>query len=325
MTGNSTITLQNVLDRAKAKGIPVPTDQPSGYGTTLALQLANDTMADIVAERFNWKWNRIIAAAFYTNSWQQDYPQIGLTNIGWLEKADRCDINNTAFPKPIKEITARRDLGRTSIAWSPVAEICWLYNYELTFGAWPGAGATFYPLLTAQVKQNPIMSMIDANGNLLIVTAFGTTGATAPVLAANSPEGTTVVDGSVTWTVVDKMSQGFRVYPLPGASGPVWQITPYYQMLLQKLTGLGSFLNPIPDDYARFFQAGYENYCKRSSVNPNDRAEGEKQYPLWLKAMHDAVKQGGREADAYGMLPASSPVEPIYGWGRNPQDPGQPY
>ncbi len=326
--GNSTTTLQNVLDYASAKGIPIPTQTVAGYGTELAIKMANDVMSDIIAERFNWKWNRKTAAAFYTNSWQQDYPQLGLVDIGWLEDADRVDINNTAMPKPMRQLTVRRQLSRVSMSWSPVMELCWMYNYQLTFGVWPGPGAVYAPLVVAPpaiVQQDPLMSMIDANGNLLIVTGFGTTGLAAPVLPGSSTEGATVTDGSVTWTVVSPNSQGFRVHPLPGASGPVWQITPYYQMLLQKLTALSSLINPIPDDYSRIFQTGYEIASKRSSPNPGDRAEGEKEYPLWMKAMKDAAKQGDREADAYGMLPATSVVENIYGWRRNPQDPSQPY
>ena len=326
--GNSTTTLQQVLDYASAKGVPIPTQTAAGYGTELAIKLANDVMGDIIAERFNWKWNRATAAAFYTNSWQQDYPQIGLTNLGWLEDADRVDINNTALPKPMRQLTCRRQLSRVSMSWTPVMELCWMYNFQLTFGVWPGPGVVYAPLVVtppAIVQQNPLMSMVDANGNLLIVTGFGTTGLAAPVLPGNSAEGTPVTDGSVIWTVASPNSQGFRVHPLPGASGPVWQITPYYQMLLQKLTALSSLINPIPDDYSRIFQTGYEIASKRSSPNPGDRAEGEKEYPLWMKAMKDAAKQGDREADAYGMLPATSVVENIYGWRRNPQDPSQPY
>lgn len=282
-------------------------------------------MADIVAERFNWKWNRATAPPFYTNSFQQDYPQVGLANIGWGEDVDRVDINSTSIPKPIRQLTWRRQLSRCSTAWAPIDQLCWMYNYELSFGTWPGQGVIFSPLVAAQTKQNPIMSMIDANGNLLIVTGFGTTGSSAPVLPASSAEGVTVTDGTVTWKVVGPMSQGFRVYALPGGTGPVWQVTPYYQMLLQKLTSLASFINPIPDDYARFFQAGYETYCLQSSPNPSDQTKGEKRYPLWLKAMMDCRKQGDREADAYALLPATSPVEETYGGRRNPQDPSQPY
>ena len=328
--GNSTTTLQAVYDWAKAKGIPVPTDQPGGYGTRLALKIGNDVMAAIIAERFNWKFNRAIAAPFLTNSYQQDYPQIGLVNVGWGEEADKVDINNTAFPKPtnLPGMTFVRQLSRTSICLWPPNQICWMYNQDLNFGTWPGPGVTFNPLLAAVIIQNPIMSMKDANGNLLIVTTFGTTGATAPVLAANSAEGATVTDGSVVWTVVAAMSQGWRVYPLPGATGPVYQITPYYQMLLAKMIALDSLINPIPDDFNFNFQTGVEIMCRQSSANPQDRAEGLKLWPLWLKALVDIKKQGNREQDAYGAYPADSPVETTYSMFRgvrNPQDPGQPY
>ena len=83
-----------------------------------------------------------------------------------------------------------------------------MYNSDLNYGSWPGPGKTFYPLLTTAANpQNPIMSMVDANGNLLIVTGFGVTGAAAPVLPALSAEGATVTDGTVTWTVVAATSR----------------------------------------------------------------------------------------------------------------------
>jgi hypothetical protein len=329
--GNSTYSLQTVYDWAKGKGIPVPTDQPGGYGTKLALKIGNDVMSAIVAERFNPKWNRATAPAFLTNSFQQDYPQIGLKDVGWLEQADRVDINNTSFPKPtnVPGMTVVRDLSRTSLCLWPPNQLCWKYNKDLVYGTWPGVGKVFNPQLTAgPVIQNPIMSMIDANGNRLIVTHIGTTGASAPVLPANSVEGTTVADGSVTWTVVDPMSQGFRIFPLPGATGPVWEMTPYYQMILTKMTTLQSLINPIPDDQSYIYQTGVEWMCKMSSPNPNDRAEGMKNWPLWLQSLTKLLKQNDREIDSYGALPADSPVESVYGpyrGLRNPQDPSQPY
>ena len=122
--GSSTISVQNILDRVAAKGIQTPLMQAAGYGTDLAVAMANDVMSDLIAERFNWKWNRALAPAFYSNSYQQDYPQVALTNVGWLEDADRIDINNTAFPKPLRQLTVRRQLSRSGLAWAPVTEIC---------------------------------------------------------------------------------------------------------------------------------------------------------------------------------------------------------
>lgn len=323
--GNSTITLRNVVDWAAAKGIPVPTQGPAGYGTALALHLANSTMEDLIAERFNWKWNRTAAPAFYTNSFQQDYPQIGITNLGWLEDCDRVDINNTSLPKPVRNLTVRRQISRAGMGFAPVKEICWMYNGQLIYGTWPGANVTYHPLVASVVQQNPIMSMIDANGNLMIVTVFGTTSTVPPLAPPNAAEGFTVADGTVTWTVVSAMSQGFRVYPLPGGAGPTWQVTPYYQMKAPKITVLSALLNPIPDDYARFYQAGFEAYCLQSSPNPGDRTRFMDAHAAWIHSMTEIVKQGNREADDYAMLPATSPVENVYAWQRNPQDPGQPY
>src|ERR1700683_2147170 len=112
--GNSTVSLQSVNDFVTAGGVPNPLTQPAGYGTQLALTLGNDVMADFIAERFNWKWNSQVATPFYTNSWQQDYPQIGLVNVDGREDCDRVDINNPSIPKPIRQMTVRRQLSRTN-------------------------------------------------------------------------------------------------------------------------------------------------------------------------------------------------------------------
>lgn len=323
--GNSTITLQKILDRVAGKGIPTPLSNPSGYASDLALSFANDVMSDIIAERFNWKWNRAVATPFYTNSYQQDYPQIGLTDCAWLEDADRVDINNTSLPKPIRQLTCRRQLSSASVPYAPVDQICWMYNYQMQFGTWPGAAQTFYPLVTAQVKQNPIMSMKDANGNLLIVTTVGTTGTVAPVLPVNSAEGTAVVDGTVTWKVVSPNGQGFRVFPLPGATGPVLQIIAYYQKRSIAFLTLGQTIDPVPDDYSGTFQKGMDAYCLMASPNPGDGKRGMEARAAWLNAMLSDAKQGDRETDAYAIIPCSSPVDSVYSRLRNPQDPGEPF
>lgn len=323
--GNSTISIQKILDRVMSKGIPTPLQMPAGYGPDLAIAMANDVMSEIIAERFNWKWNRKNATPFYTNSYQQDYPQLGITDLGWLEDCDRVEINNTAIPKPIRQLTCRRQLSRTTLGPTRLAEICWMYNNQLSYGTWPGANITFYPLVAAQTQQNPVMNMIDSNGNILIVTTFGKTGNAAPAAPLNSAEGVTVTDGTVVWTVVSGTSQGFRVAPLPGATGPVYQVIPYYQKKAPTLVNLQSVIDPVPDDYSRVFQAGMEAYCLKASPNPGDAKRGIDAEALWIRSMAQAAKQGDREADSYAMLPSTSPVENIYSGLRNPQDPGQPY
>jgi hypothetical protein len=324
--GNSTISLQMVLDNAVAQGAPNPLNLPSGYNTQLAIDVGNDTIGEYIHERFNWKWNRKLAPPIFTNSWQQDYPCVGNTDIGWLENADRIDINNTSYPKPLETITARKDIAPTTYSRGPVGQICWLYNDQLQYGQWPGAQQTYSPLVSPQAQvQNPLRTMRDKNGNLFIVTTDGTTGLSAPFLAANAPEGTPMPDGSVIWTCVAPKSKGFRVFPLPGATGPVWMIVPRYQMQPPTFASMQQMIDPIPDDQARHFRRGYRAYCLDASSNPNDRAKFQDAFNQWQATLLTARKDGDKELNAYALLPASYPVDDIYPGLRNPQDPSQPY
>jgi hypothetical protein len=316
----STISLDQVLNVICAKGIPDPRVQPSGYGDDLALELGNETMADLLTERFNWKFNRGVARPIYTNTWQQDYPQPAQAAgiIGWGEDCDIVDINNTVFPKPLNwdgAITWKRQLTRTSqTRWRP-SNICWMYNADLSYGTWPGSGVIFHPLLgnNAPAGQNPIMSMIDANGNYLILTTFGTTGSAQPMAVAAAPEGTVVADGSCAWTVVSGTSQGFRLDWLPNATGPTYQILPYYQIDPPKFSATTGLLTPIPDSFSRHFFTGMEAACFKASPNPGDKARGQIAKIDWLNALELMIKQGNREPDAYGMIPATSVVERRWG------------
>lgn len=311
--GNSTIKLQQVFDTIAAKGVPDPRGNASGFGDQLALDIATQVAADLICERFNWKWNRLQASPFATNSWQQDYPQLAQTKpIGWGEDCDLIDINNTSMPKPLWNVTFRRGLSRTSsnAGTRRPMQICWMYNSDLYIGEWPGAGVTYSPLIGNQApKQNPLMSMTDVNGNILIVTTFGTTGQNAPFLPANSPEGTTKQDGSVVWTCVSPTSQGFRLDSLPSATGPTYLVKPYYQADPVAFTSFQQTLDPIPDSFSRHFYRGLESEEYIASVNPADKARGVDAKRAWLMSLVDILKQGDREPNTYGLVPLTSPVE----------------
>src|ERR1700739_26614 len=98
---NSTTTLGSVVSYAKTFPDIAPIIQTTAAGSSLqpALTIANDTMTEMVAQVFNWKWNRFLLPVFYTNSWQQDYA-LNVVNLGWLEHGFLLDINNTAYPQP---------------------------------------------------------------------------------------------------------------------------------------------------------------------------------------------------------------------------------
>lgn len=324
-SGNSTKSVQSLYDTVAGEGIPDPRRIPAGYAKNLSLQLAQEVMNQIISERFNWKWNRRNAAPFLTNSWQQDYPQVGLSDLGWLEDCDVVDINNTALPKPRWQITIRKQLSTTSLQPSRPNQICWMPNGLLVYGAWPGAGVVFNTQLAPLTKPNPVMSMIDSNGNTLVLTQVGTTGASAPAAEEGAVEGTTVDDGSCIWTVVDPNNAGFRLFPLPAATGPVLQVTPIYQKNAPAISDLLQLINPVPDDYSHYFLAGLRAKCLQASPNPGDRPRGQQAEQKWLESMAEISKQADREPDAYGLLPARPAVEPTFAYLRNPQDPSQPY
>lgn len=319
---SSTISLQSVYDAIAAKGVPDPRNAPSGYGDALALELGNEVMADLLGgalnargeiTRFNWKFNRSAAAAFQLNSWQQDYPQPAQTAgiIGWGEDCDILDINNTVVPKPLNwdgAVIWRKQLPRTSQSrWRP-SQICWMYNGDLSYGPWPGVHVVIYPL-TSGNPQNPVMSMVDAAGNLLIVKQVGTTGTVAPVLSANSPEGTTVTDGSVVWKVVSATSQGFRVDSLPNATSPNYQLIPYVQIEPPTFASLAQTLNPIPDSFSRHFFTGLEAAMYKASPNPGDTKRGQLARADWLGSLLVMTGQANKEPDAYSLVPITQPVE----------------
>lgn len=311
--GSSTITLERVLDTLTAKGIPNPRENASGYGDQMALDLATQVFADIACERFNWKWNRADATPFLTNSWQQDYPQLAQPNgpIGWGEDCDAIDILNTQLPRTLRNLSWRRGLSRTSSlnGWWP-NNICWMLNKDLYIGDWPGPNVVYASLTVTPQSQNAIMSMTDVNGNILIVTTPGTTGATAPALPAKSAEGTTVIDGSVTWTCVSATSQGFRIDRLPPAQGPTLLIKPYYQIDPIIFSKYSQTLDPMPDSFSRYFYRGLESELLIASNNAADMKRGQMAKGDWMNALREAMKQGDREANIYRLLPADAVVEP---------------
>src|SRR5215469_948090 len=324
--GSSTISLQSVVDYASSLGELQPVMPAGGYSTNTALTMATDVMADLISQRFNWKWNRMKIPPWYTISWQQDYA--GFTSqwdspIGWLEGAYWVDINNTAYPKPIWPIETVRDLETTSISGNPPGKLCWLPNDQLVYSAWPGPAKVYtQPLGAVITPTNPPINILDANGNILVLTTYGTTGLTAPSATAKSPEGTTVNDGSCVWTVADPQSQGFRLKPLPPQQGVVYQVNVIAQKKAPPpFTSLGQQINPIPDDYAVWFRRGFNAHCYAMSPNPQMQALFERKRTDWLAAVEGALKQGDRETDNAGFIPDRSCVAPQGGIDIGPANP----
>jgi hypothetical protein len=327
--GSSTVALQDIVDSVAVMADVSPQANPTGYDTASILSAANDTMSELIARNLNWKWNSFNATPFLTNSWQQDYPQLNLANIGWIEEAWWLDVNNSQRPLPNGPMQAAKDLpiaqvNNTGYQASYPNKIAWMYNRQLQYGDWPGAGVLYSPLLSPNVQQNPPTAIIDANGNLLLLTTFGTTGATAPKAAAGSKEGTTVEDNTCVWTVLDPLGQGFRIDVLAPPTGPVYKIVAKCQAKARIFTGLTNTIDPVPDDAAHHFRRGFKAQCYAYASDAKTRAQYPQMRAEWIQSMGDAEAAADREPEAAMILPATQIVTPMWGMMRNPRDPGRP-
>lgn len=320
---NSTTTIQQIADYAANLGELAPVLPTGGFSVQSALTIATDVMGDLIAQRFNWKWNREVLPPFYTISWQQDYAgfnSLYTAPIGWLEKGWWVDINNTSYPKPSYPIEIKRDLDVTTISGNPPCKIDWDYNRNLVRDVWPGA-LTIYtqPLGALITPTNPKTNILDKNGNILVLTTYGTTGAVAPFAPSGAAEGTTVNDGSCVWTVASPDSQGFRIFPLPPQQGVVYQVNVVAQMKAPApFTSMQQQISPVPDDHAQWFRSGFVAYCYRSSPNPQMRALFPQQRQLWLGAIASSMQQGDREQTDAGFIPDRSVVAGSGAWDVGP-------
>lgn len=324
--GNSTITLQDVVDGLASLSDINPSANPGSYALDTLLSISNRVLTGLIARRFNWKWNSNLAPAFYTNGYQQDYPMAGLNDIGWLESAWWVDINSTTRPIPLEPFETMRDIEIDGGRYTGQPEqLCWMYNKQLQRGMWPGSAVALgNPRTNGPIPQNPVLSFLDANGNILTLTSYGTTGTTAPAAPAASLDATPVPDGSCIWTVCAPGSQGFRLVPLPPSGGPVYELHVKYQAKPVRFVSMQDTLGVIPDEYAPYFVDGFKVMSYSYATDENVR----KQYPAmlgeWMQQMTDAEKQGDREPDSFRLLPATSVVEGTYGF-RDPNNPRTPY
>jgi hypothetical protein len=347
---NSTTTLKSIVAWARtfpdiASIVQVPV---AGASSEPALTIANDVMIAMLSEPFNWKWNRFKLPLFNTNSWQQDYA-LNVVNLGWLEHGVLVDINNTALPKPQYPLECVKDLEQTSAQYGIPGQACWLPNDQLIYGTWgaPNTGNTSYgnnpqpnsvitnPLGQTAMPANPILQVRDAFDNLWVVTGFGTTGASNPFATNLNPvyptssnptqAATTVTDGTVTWTAVNPKGMGIRLYPIPPQTGLVYQVNLIGQwrpfaFSNGPFTSLSQTIEPIPDDYASWFRAGFVAYAYEHSPDKQIRGKAADMKLKWMEGLRNSRVQGDRERDNAGFYPSNAllpqpwPVYPGPAW-----------
>lgn len=288
-----------------------------GYTIEPGLSILNDIMAMALTENFNWKWNRAQVSSFLTVALQQDYVT-NITDLGWLEQGTRLDINNTAIPKPYWPVETSRDLAQTSVQQTSYYA-SFVPNTIATMGTW--AALTSYPCGygIAQTPTSRIQQFIDANGNILFInsnslglslnsaggtvtvgTPYGTSGAVQPLLAANSAAGTTVVDGTVTWTVASQNGYAIRLSPIPPSGGICYLMQLWYQKKPQILTSLDSVV-PWPDEMIYLLRDGVR--ARGLSYAPSKAKESVLAEQIWMESLMRFKRGGDREAEECAFVP----------------------
>lgn len=328
MASASTIQLQSIVDNAQSFGDLNPIFNVGGQTNQPALTIASDVMSEIVAQPFPQKWNEIVLPYFYTNSYQQDYAVVNpdgtsITNLNWLERGIVIDINNTAQPKPYRPVETGRQLpqatgGYYNSSAVPTFKVNWFPNQSLYYGTWgdadtgngsqgnnPVSGSVYTdPLGAGSMPNNPITQIIDANGNLLLLTGYGTEGSTAPVAPADSAAGTIATPGvgaTTVWTVVDPNGAGFRILPVPSQTGVVWQFNLVGQKKPIRFLSLQQTLDPLPDIYESNFRQGFIAQCYRYSPEAKIRAKFTQEWQMWKQSLISLRQEQDREQEENGF------------------------
>jgi len=339
----SKLTLQKILDKVLPLGDVNPVlVNVSGYQLEPFITIATDVMTAICGTAFPHKWNEVKLPLFYTNSWQQDYALINpdgssVFNVEWLQRGIVVDMVSTQLPKPWGYVEYGRQLTQATGTFSqyglwrnPTFLANWFPNRMLYYGTWgqtnsggPSVGNNPLPFsiytnplnaITNTQPNNPISQVMDPNGNLQVVTVYGTCGAVAPNWPpAGSAPGTNTPDGTVVWTVVDPDGVGIRILPVPSQTGAVFQFNLIAQMPPVAFTSLSQTLAPFPDKFEPYFRQGIIAQCYRYSSVASVQAKFEKNYQIWLASLNDLRANEDRELEENRFTPERG----VMGGGRN--------
>lgn len=328
----STFTIQNEIDRVVTFSDINAVFDKSGYTTEPALSAANDTITAICGVNFPHKWNEQKLPQFYTNSYQQDYALVtpsgaSITNVEWLQRGVAFDINNSAVPKPWVYVETGRSLPQQTGTFinsgtqmgNPGFLVCSFPNSALYYGVWgqanvggptlgnnPVAHSVYTnPLGPISQPFNPVTQITDANGNLLVLTTYGSEGTTAPLAAPGAAPGTTASGTGATtvWTVVDPNGLGIRILSVPSQTGTVWQFNISGQMIPPVFTNLQQTLAPFPDKYEKYFRDGFIAQLYRYSPFANVRAKFKDEWQMWLRSLQELREVQDRELEEYSFVP----------------------
>ena len=68
-------------------------------------------------------------------------------------------------------------------------------------------------------------------------------------------------------------------------------------------------IEPIPDDWAKYFRAGCIAYAYEHSPDPKVRAKAMDVKADWMRSLQQAFQEGDRERTNFGFYPATAIIQ----------------
>lgn len=317
----STITLQNVYDAVIPLGDVEPCLNVGGYSSQPFLTICTDVMNEMCAQDFPYKWNAFQIPTFTTNQLQQDYAIPGLTTLSTLERGICVQITSSQVPKPWAYVEVGRAQTQSTAAVmspyfrSPLYTTNWIPNSQMYFGTWgattgtfgndPKSGSVYTNPIGLAIPNNPITQIKDANGNLLVLTTYGTEGSAAPLAVLNAAPGTTVsgTGASTIWTVLDPQGQGIRLNPVPGPQALVWQFYLIGQLIPPRFTAMSQTLSPLTDEFEPNFRAGVIAQSYFYSPDAKVKSKADKAWAMWQQSLQSFRQRQDKELEEFKLVP----------------------
>lgn len=268
-------------------------------GNAIPIRIANKVLQEILQRPFGFKWNRVVPAPFLLNGLQQDY-STSITNLGWVENATRTSLFDNNTPHFVRGVEVVRELLVTDVQ-ATTSQLSWVFNSEAICGTWAPNTRFINPNGLQALPNNPLTQIRDSNGNVQVLTTFGTTGTGAePTWAevANAPTN----DGSCVWTMADPNGITWRVSPCPPQNGIVWSIQPYYQMKPTTIALASQFWG-IPDEMSNVFEAGFIAFAWQAA---EEDEKYDKNLLIFKAQLQEAVGGADREAESFSFYPSRS-------------------
>lgn len=315
---NSTITVQNVVDWARAYPKLAPVLGVGGFSLQPALSIANDVLAEIIAAPLNWKFNRRTVTPWATTKGQQDVgvtgaaawalgpsppaggAPIALSPLGATQSGFTVTLNTTvphgfsvgqAVNVAGVAVAAYNGIGTPGSGAFPITAVPSPISFQYTLGT-SGLAASGAPGIT-DFNWIESATVQDASTTLTPPPEFiiEAVNYIEPTGDMGNPSKVCMLsdDGSGTLT--------FRTWPVPGSF--VWLLNVVYQAKPPLLTALSNTWAPIPDELGRVVRSGFLALAMRHAGD----ARANEQYAMFRGQLMEALNSKDREPRNEGLYP----------------------